>query len=66
MSRAYDIPTGKVAKFIVTGYYYNSNRRFKKMEYTSLMPALMINLWKGSVWALMEDGKRKLLKRVSN
>lgn len=55
--------------FIVTGRYYNSNRRFRS-EYDGTLSgyhtAMGINLWNGRVWGRTEDGKRKLLKIVTN
>lgn len=60
-----DIPTGKIKSFIVTGRLYNSNKRFSN-RYNSYGTAMMVNLWNASVWAELEDGKRKLLKRVHN
>lgn len=50
--------------FIVTGLYYNSSKRFSN-KYSSLIMAMTINLWRGSVWGV-KDGKRTLLKRVWN
>ena len=41
-----------------------SGRRFK-YAYSSAFHAMGINLWRGSVWHV-RDGKRKLIKRVSN
>lgn len=55
----------KIKSYVVTGRLYRSNKRFSD-EYTSFSQAMMINLWNGSVWAKMENGKRKLLKRVIN
>ena len=54
----------KYTKYIVTGLDING-RRFKRI-YESPMYAFGINLWNGSVWGLLESGKRKLLKRVTN
>ena len=69
------VATGIFAKnvkaFIVTGIT-TVNRRFTKRyscedisidEYST---AMQINLYRGSVWAEFENGKRKLLKRVNN
>ena len=64
MSKTVDIPIGQIAKFHVTGKDRNG-KRFK-IETNSYSYACMINLWQGSVWALLETGKRKLLKRVYN
>lgn len=52
-------------KFEVTGKHYNSNKRFG-LTYHNYAQAMMINLWKGSVWGVLPDGTRKLLKRVYN
>lgn len=60
-----DIPIAQIKSFIVTGKYYNSNKRFSN-KYDSFNHAMMINLWNGSVWAELDTGKRKLLKRVNN
>lgn len=42
-----------------------SGRRFRIVT-TSHMHAMCINLWRGSVWAVLDNGKRKLIKRVYN
>jgi hypothetical protein len=52
-------------EFHVTGSY-TSGRRFKRMTFSSFASADMINLWNGSVWGVLENGNRKLLKRVYN
>lgn len=57
-----DIPIGQIKNFIVTGIDKN-NKRFK-ITHFSYSYVMMINLWRGSVWAELETGKRKLLKRV--
>lgn len=49
--------------YIVTGVR-TDGRRFRIVT-TNQMHAFGINLWRGSVWAL-ENGKRKLLRRVRN
>ena len=41
-----------------------SGRRFKQ-AYKSKFFAMGVNLWRGSVWHV-RDGKRKLIKRVTN
>jgi len=60
-----NIPIAQIKFFIVTGRYYNSTKRFSN-KYSSFNIAMMINLWNGSVWAELDNGKRKLLKRVIN
>ena len=52
-------------EFHVTGVDVRG-RRFKKKVFQSFYAASMINLWKGSVWGVLENGRRKLLKRVYN
>tara|TARA_S200000501_G_C20621934_1_gene655018 strand:+ start:78 stop:248 length:171 start_codon:yes stop_codon:yes gene_type:complete len=52
-------------KFHVTGTDV-SGKRFKRMSFSSFHAANMINLWEGSVWGVLENGRRKLLKRVYN
>lgn len=66
------VPVGQIVAFVVTGRLYRSNKRFVK-RYTcgensnsAYQTAMMINLWNGSVWAELEGGKRKRLKRVIN
>lgn len=51
-------------KFLVTGYYYNSTRKFR-MVVQSWAYANSINLWRGHIW-LLRKGHRKLLKSVYN
>ena len=52
-------------EFHVTGIDARG-RRFKKRVFRSFYAANMINLWEGSVWGVLENGRRKLLKRVYN
>lgn len=59
-----NIPIGQIKTFLVTGIDRNG-KRFK-IESSSYEYACMINLWNGSVWAVLENNKRKLLKRVIN
>ncbi len=58
------IPVATIVSFDVTGVD-RSGKRFKD-SYTSLNAALCINLWNGSVWAVIDTGKRRLIKRVQN
>jgi len=57
-----DIPTGQIKAFKVTG----KDRNGKRFVIDTLVYsyACMINLYSGSVWAVLESGKKKLLKRV--
>lgn len=58
------------SKFIVTGKYYQSERKFRGEypgTYQGAMMALGINLWRGRVWGYHNlTGKRVLLKQVFN
>lgn len=60
-----NIPIGDIKEFHVTGVLYNSTTRFKSV-YSSFNTAMMINIWRGSVWAVLSNGKRRLVKRVYN
>ena len=56
--------------YVVTGYKYNSNKRFPTMRFGAgtqgWMHANCINLWKGRVYGILKDtGKRVLLKSVN-
>jgi len=59
------IPVAQIKQFEVTGVLYRSNRRFKKV-FNSFEQAIMINLWRGSVWARLDSGKRVLISRTYN
>lgn len=52
-------------EFHVTGELRNG-RRFKRMTFGSFEAARMINIYNGSVWGILENGRRKLIKRVYN
>ena len=51
-------------EFHVTGVE-RSGKRFKRV-YCNCLYAMSINLWRGSVYGVLECGKRVLLKRVYN
>lgn len=56
-------------KFVVTGRYYRSNKRFSSTydgNAQGYATAMCINLWNGSVYGVLPTGKRVLLKRVYN
>lgn len=66
-----NIPICNIKSFIVTGITTFGKRFVKTYSCgengrTAFETAMMINLYKGSIWAELEDGKRKLLKRVNN
>ena len=50
-------------EYAVTGVT-TDGKRFR-LSYSSIMQALGINLYRGSVWEV-KNGKRKLIKRVYN
>lgn len=62
--RKMNIPVSQIKSFIVTGIEYRNHRKRFKLTYNSFEQAMMVNIENGSVWALMDNGKRKLLKRV--
>jgi hypothetical protein len=57
-----NIPVVQIKSFKVTG----KDRSGKRFVIDTLVYsyACMINLYSGSVWAVLESGKKKLLKRV--
>ena len=57
-----NIPIGQIKTFRVTGKDRNGKRFV--INSNSYSYVCMINLWSGSVWAVLENGKKKLLKRV--
>jgi len=57
-----NIPVGQIKVFKVTGKDRNGKRFI--INTISYHHACMINLYSGSVWAVLESGKKKLLKRV--
>ncbi len=60
--RAYD-SSGRSITYHVTGVD-RQGKRFR-IETSNGMHAMMVNLWRGSVWQVT-GGKRKLIKRVYN
>lgn len=59
------IPQNKVAAIEVTGLLYQSSKRFKR-TFNNLAQASCINLWRGSIWLRLENGKRVLYSRTYN
>lgn len=56
-------------RFLVAGYYYQSAKRFRHTypaNQSGAMTAFAINLWRGKVWGILKDKRRKLLKTVFN
>lgn len=58
-------PEPPVVVYEVTGVLVNG-KRFTPIRTHSLDHALAINLYRGSVWGVKEDGKRILLSRTWN
>lgn len=53
--------------FVVTGLLYNSRKRFtKSFGVDGFSSAYSINLWNGSIWGVLPNGKRELIKRINN
>jgi hypothetical protein len=53
--------TGRIT-YVITGILYNG-KRFKPIHtYTPQH----YNIWNGSIWQLLSNGKRKLVKRIYN
>jgi hypothetical protein len=53
--------------FVVTGLLYNSHKRFTKhFDADGISSARSINLWNGSIWGVLSNGKRELLIRINN
>jgi len=52
-------------KFMVTGLYYNSTKRFR-ITTSSFLHATGINLWRGNVWGILENGKKIRLIKTNN
>ncbi len=56
-------------KFLVTGFYYNTTMKFRSIyggsqaDYHTINS---INLWRGRIWGITSEGKRKLIKSVYN
>lgn len=57
--------TKETNKYLVIGYKYNSRSKFR-LVCSNYMQAIGINFWRGSVYWVDCNGKRKLLKRVYN
>lgn len=69
ISNSKELKVSDFSSFIVTGKLYMSNKRFANVYSATnegWATAMMINLWNGSVWGLLNTGKRKLIKRVIN
>ena len=52
-------------EFHVTGKR-RDGKRFKRMKFSRFSIANSINIYEGSVWGVLENGSRKLLKRIYN
>lgn len=61
-------PSGLVIEEIeITGKLYNSRKRFKRVfgaTRANWNYALQINLWRGTRWARLSNGKRVIIERV--
>lgn len=52
-------------EYRITGNLYNSKKRFLKIV-SDWFTADSTNLWRGSIWGVTKEGKRRLIKRVWN
>jgi len=57
-----DYPGG----FIVTGVDRENKRFNRRFASNQIHFVFSINLWRGHVWGVNKDGKRKMLKSVYN
>ena len=53
-------------QFKVTGFYANSNKKFKTLHFDDERTARSINLWRGKVYKYQPNGKYKVIKEVYN
>jgi len=60
------IDVAQYVKFVVTGTTVYGKRFRKQFDGSAHLYTFGINLWNGSVWGVLPNGKRKLLKRASN
>lgn len=64
-----NVNLGDFVKLVVTGKTYRDNKRFSltySNDISGRLTAFGINLWNGSIWGVLPNGKRKLVKRVCN
>ena len=52
-------------KYVVTGTLV-SGKRFEAIHTDNFIHAMSINLYRGNVWKVDENGKRKVIKSVWN
>jgi transposase-like protein len=57
-------PMKYLSRFKVTGFYYNSNKKFNTLHFESENQALSINLWRGKVYKLNSNNKYQIIKEV--
>ena len=70
MMKQREYNTKDFSGYVVTGYKYNSKKRFPSMSFGAgtqgWLHANAINLWRGRVYGVLKDsGKRVLLKSVN-
>ena len=59
-----NISIGQIKQFDITGK--DRSQKCFKITTSSYTQAMMYNIWQGTVWAVLESGKRRVLKRVYN
>lgn len=62
--KKFEFEVSDFKSFVVTGITVNK-KRFKQ-KYNSYFIAMSINLYRGHVWGVKENGKRTMLKEVFN
>lgn len=60
-----EFSTGSFKSYVVTGITNHTGHRFS-IKTDNAMHAMGINLWRGNVWGVLPNGKKKLIKRVWN
>ncbi len=56
--------TSDFISYVVTGFLYNTDKRFKPIRTSNWKQAKSINLWKGKIWGIKHDGRRILIISV--
>lgn len=59
------IPVAQIKGFKVTGVL-RSGQRFKAIHTSNFQHAMCINLYRGTVWVLLDNGSKRKLKTVYN
>lgn len=57
-------PMRYLSAYKITGFYANTNKRFKTLHFQNESQALSINLWRGRVYKLNSNDKYQIIKEV--